>query len=89
MAVRLRVRASNLGDDGDPLDILVMLSEPTFSGCMIKARVLGAFRIRKNGVENDRFIAAPVPMPGVTLETDAFETMGDIDPARCEEIELQ
>ena len=76
-----------LGDDGDPLDILVLLNEPTFSGCMIKARLLGAIRIRKNGVENDRFIAAPQRMPGVSLETDSFQTFRDIGDHQREEIE--
>ena len=30
-----------LAEDGDPLDILVMVNEPTFSGCLIEARVVG------------------------------------------------
>ena len=76
-----------LGDDGDPLDILVMLNEPTFSGCLMKVRLLGAIRLRKNGTENDRFIAAPPRMPGVSLETDPFETLHDIGAARRKEIE--
>jgi inorganic pyrophosphatase len=76
-----------LGDDGDPLDILVLLNVPTFSGCMIKARLLGAFRIQKNGIQNDRFIAAPQRMPGVELETDSFETLRDIGAGRHSEIE--
>lgn len=32
-----------LGEDGDPLDALVLLDEPTFPGCHIKVRVVGAF----------------------------------------------
>ncbi len=76
-----------LADDGDPLDILVLLDQPTFSGCLIKARLLGAIRIRKNDVENDRFIAAPQRMAGVSLPTDSFETLRDIGDDRCKEIE--
>ncbi len=32
-----------LGEDGDPLDALVLLDVPTFPGCHLKARVVGAF----------------------------------------------
>ena len=32
-----------LADDGDPLDALVLLSEPTFPGCRIRARPIGVF----------------------------------------------
>ena len=73
-----------LGDDGDPLDVLMMMDTPTFSGCMIKARLLGAIRLRKNGAENDRFITAPQPMAGVTLDPDRFETLRDIGERRAE-----
>ena len=30
-----------LGDDGDPLDALVLVQEPTFPGCLIKSRAIG------------------------------------------------
>lgn len=32
-----------LGEDGDPLDALVLLAEPTFPGCHLKVRTVGAF----------------------------------------------
>ena len=32
-----------LGEDGDPLDALVLLDEPTFPGCHIRARPIGVF----------------------------------------------
>ena len=42
-----------LADDGDPLDALVLLEEPTFPGCLITARVIGMFRMRdENGADN-------------------------------------
>ncbi len=34
-----------LAEDDDPLDILVQVSEPTFSGCLIQTRVIGIFRM--------------------------------------------
>lgn len=35
-----------LAEDGDPLDVLVLLEDPTFPGCRLRARVLGLFRMR-------------------------------------------
>ena len=34
-----------LGEDGDPLDALVLLEEPTFPGCLIRCRAIGMFRM--------------------------------------------
>ena len=39
-----------LGQDGDPLDAMVLLQEPTFPGCLIKCRAIGMFRDRKSVV---------------------------------------
>lgn len=36
---------NTLGEDGDPLDALVILDEPTFPGCLIKCRAIGMFRM--------------------------------------------
>ena len=38
-----------LAPDGDPLDILVVCSEPTFPGCIVPARVLGYLEMLDNG----------------------------------------
>src|SRR5438128_1094819 len=32
---------STLGEDGDPLDVLLLMDEPTFCGCVIPSRLLG------------------------------------------------
>ncbi|MBY8849794.1 inorganic diphosphatase [Saccharothrix sp. MB29] len=34
-----------LGEDGDPLDALVLVQEPTFPGCLIRSRAIGMFRM--------------------------------------------
>jgi inorganic pyrophosphatase len=42
-----------LADDGDPLDALVLLEEPTFPGCQILCRAIGMFRMRDEmGADN-------------------------------------
>jgi len=48
-----------LAEDGDPLDILVMVSEATFSGCLIEARVLGIFRMKDRGVNDYKILGVP------------------------------
>lgn len=40
---------NTLADDGDPLDILVISSEPTFPGCVVPARVIGYLSVVDNG----------------------------------------
>ena len=36
---------NTLSNDGDPLDALIMLDEPTFPGCVVSCRVIGMFRM--------------------------------------------
>ena len=45
-----------LGDDGDPLDALVLLDEPTFPGCLIRCRALGMFRMRDEAGGDDKVL---------------------------------
>lgn len=40
---------NTLAPDGDPLDILVICSDPTFPGCVVPARVLGYLEMIDNG----------------------------------------
>ena len=54
-----------LGEDGDPLDLLVLMDAPTFVGCLVKCRLVGVIKAvqrMKDGTEerNDRLIALPV-----------------------------
>ena len=48
-----------LGDDGDPLDALVLLDEPTFPGCLIRCRALGMFRMRDEAGGDDKVLCVP------------------------------
>lgn len=50
-------------DDGDPLDILVMVNEPTFPGCIIEARPIGVFHMLDRGVADDKVLAVPARDP--------------------------
>lgn len=46
-----------LYDDGDPLDILVLIKEPTFPGCVLVARPIGLFRMLDQGLKDDKILA--------------------------------
>jgi inorganic pyrophosphatase len=52
-----------LADDGDPLDALVLLEEPTFPGCLITCRVLGMFRMRDEKGLDDKVLCVPAGDP--------------------------
>lgn len=49
--------------DGDPLDILVMMSEATFPGCVIEARPIGMLRLIDKGENDDKVLAVPATDP--------------------------
>ncbi len=46
-----------LAGDGDPLDILVISSEPSFPGCVVPARVIGYLEMYDNGKEDIKIIS--------------------------------
>jgi inorganic pyrophosphatase len=48
-----------LAEDGDPSDILVMVNEPTFSGCLIEARIVGIFKMKDKGQNDFKLLAVP------------------------------
>ncbi|GJF08341.1 inorganic pyrophosphatase [Mycolicibacterium cyprinidarum] len=45
-----------LGEDGDPLDALVLLPEPVFPGCILKARPVGMFRMTDEHGGDDKVL---------------------------------
>ena len=48
-----------LGEDGDPLDALVLLDEPTFPGCLITCRTIGMFRMTDEKGGDDKVLCVP------------------------------
>ena len=48
-----------LGGDGDPLDALVFVGEPTFPGCLIQARPIGLFRMRDEKGDDEKILCVP------------------------------
>jgi inorganic pyrophosphatase len=64
------------GEDGDPLDVLVIMDEPAFPGCLVECRLIGALKAKqeeKDGmVRNDRLIA-------VSVESRMYQDLDEID----------
>ena len=48
-----------LGGDGDPLDALVLVGEPTFPGCHIRVRPVGLFRMTDEKGEDEKILCVP------------------------------
>jgi inorganic pyrophosphatase len=79
---------STLGGDGDPLDVLVLMDEPAFAGCLVRVRAVGvveAEQTERDGetTRNDRLI-------GVAHESRlhrGVRTLKALGPALLDEIE--
>ena len=52
-----------LHEDNDPLDILVAIKEPTFTGCLIDVRPIGVLRMLDKGEPDDKILAVPCDDP--------------------------
>jgi len=52
-----------LGEDGDPLDAMVCVSEPTFPGCVIPVQVIALFRMTDDKGQDDKVLCVPTQDP--------------------------
>jgi inorganic pyrophosphatase len=52
-----------IGRDGDPLDALVLVAEPTFPGCVIPVEPLGVFEMSDEKGEDDKVLCVPFGDP--------------------------
>ena len=71
-----------LGDDGDPLDVLVMTTEPTFPGCTIVVRPVGAFLMEDEKGADEKILAVPLADP---LTREILE-LGDVPSHFLDEV---
>jgi inorganic pyrophosphatase len=88
-----------LGEDGDPLDALVILDEPTFPGCLIKCRAIGMFRMTDEAGGDDKLLCVPATDPRMEHLRDIqhvsefdrleiqhfFEVYKDLEPGKSVE----
>ncbi|WP_167262531.1 inorganic diphosphatase [Alkalibacillus almallahensis] len=68
--------------DDDPLDALVIVTNPTFPGCVIESKVLGFLNMVDDGEEDQKLIAVPVEDP----RFENVETLDDLPQHKLEEI---
>jgi inorganic pyrophosphatase len=76
------------GEDGDPLDIIVLSESATFPGCLIDCRIIGALQAEQTErdgktMRNDRFIG----VPGVAQLFSEVQTLEDLPEAIVNQLE--
>jgi inorganic pyrophosphatase len=78
---------STRGQDGDPLDVLVLMDEPTFPGCVIPARLIGVLEAEQTEkgktIRNDRLVAV-VETP---YNPPEFHTLEEVGQQQLDEVE--
>jgi inorganic pyrophosphatase len=72
-----------LGDDGDPLDVLVITTIPVFTGCLLDCRPIGLFHLIDRGAADEKVLAVPTGDP-YSLGVDDLD---DLPPHTLREIE--
>ena len=73
---------NTLADDGDPLDGVVIIDQPTFPGCVIPARPIGMLIMIDGGDRDEKILCVPAKDP----RYNDVKTLADIAPHRLEEI---
>ena len=74
---------NTLAEDGDPLDALVLVWEPTFPGCVIEARPVGLFKMQDEKGVDDKILCVPVADP----MWNYIESLGQVPGHLLSEIE--
>ena len=72
-----------LAEDGDPLDALVLVWEPTFPGCFMDVRPVGLFRLRDEKGPDAKIMCIPLGDP----LWNHIRSLEDIPPHLLKEIE--
>jgi inorganic pyrophosphatase len=63
-------------DDGDPLDAMVCLTEPTFPGCTIPVKAIGILRMRDDKGQDDKVVCVPHHDPNWNV-LDDLDDLGE------------
>ena len=72
-----------LAEDGDPLDIIVMVDEPSFTGCLMEARPVGVLEMVDTRENDQKILAVPNRNP----RFDSIHTIDQVFPHTLKEIE--
>ena len=71
-----------MAEDGDPLDVMVLVSEPTFPGCVIPVKVIALFSMRDDKGQDDKIVCVPLEDPN----WNTMDTLSDIPQQLRDEI---
>jgi inorganic pyrophosphatase len=71
-----------LADDGDPLDALVLVSHPTFAGCLLRARPLGHLEMLDGGVPDAKLLCTAYADP----HYQEVKSLADLSPHCLQEL---
>jgi inorganic pyrophosphatase len=71
-----------LAEDGDPIDVLVLLEEPTFPGCWVEVRVVGVFWMEDEKGPDAKLLCVPSHDPNY----DSMRDLGDVPQSLLDEI---
>ena len=69
--------------DGDPLDVLVLVTEPTFPGCVMEVKPIGVFHMADDKGPDEKVICVPISDPIWNKLND----LSDVNPHLLKEIE--
>nr|WP_304529208.1 inorganic diphosphatase [Blastococcus sp. Marseille-P5729] len=72
-----------LADDGDPLDALVLLPEPLFPGCHLRARPVAMYKMRDEAGGDDKVLCVPAGDP----RWDHIQDLADVPQAELDTIQ--
>lgn len=73
---------NTLADDGDPLDGMVMMDQPTFPGCVIAARPIGMLEMIDGGDRDEKILCVPDKDPRYAN----IKSLKDVPQHRLDEI---
>ena len=73
---------NTLAEDGSPLDAMVIMAEPTFAGCLIKARPIGVLDMNDTGHYDGKILCVPVAVP----RQARIQSIQQIAPSQLEDV---
>jgi inorganic pyrophosphatase len=71
-----------VGGDANPLDVLVIMDQPTFPGCIIECRPIAVLRMKDGNDRDDKILCVPTDNPRFKEVKD----IGDVHPLFLDEI---
>lgn len=77
---------STVAEDGDPLDVIVLMDEPAHVGCLLQVRLIGVIKVTQTEdgkqTENDRLVAVSTR----SYEYESVKSISDLRPSLTEQI---